>query len=239
MTDVPSLVVSEVFGPTVSGEGISLGQRCGFIRLMGCNLHCSWCDTAYTWDADRYNLREQGTRRTWSWIVNQIITMNVGMVIVSGGEPLLHQGQPGWELLLRALDGASVDVEVETNGTIIPSDVSVQWVSRFTVSPKLAHAGDSEEDRICPTALAEFRRLSEEGRAVFKFVCATPEHVAEVERITKAHDIHPDYVWIMPLGDTHYDVADHLVMITDAAVAAGFNVTTRLHIQVWGNERGH
>lgn len=236
---MPSVVVSEIFGPTVSGEGISLGQRCGFIRLMACNLHCSWCDTPYTWDARRYNLREQGTRMTWGEITEQVIAMNVGMVIISGGEPLLQQDRPAWELILRSLDGAAVGVEVETNGTVIPNDVSVQWVERFTVSPKLAHAGDPESLRLVPEALARFRELATEGRAIFKFVCATPDHVAEVQRIVKAHSIHPDYVWIMPLGTGRDEIDRHLSMITDTAVTAGFNVTTRLHITVWGNERGH
>src|SRR5437764_321458 len=38
-----TLVVSEVFGPTAQGEGPALGRRCGFVRLGGCNLSCSWC----------------------------------------------------------------------------------------------------------------------------------------------------------------------------------------------------
>jgi organic radical activating enzyme len=38
------LVVSEIFGPTVQGEGTSMGRRCGFLRLGGCNLDCAWCD---------------------------------------------------------------------------------------------------------------------------------------------------------------------------------------------------
>lgn len=235
MTDVPSLVVSECFGPTVSGEGRTTGQRCGFLRLMGCNLHCSWCDTAYTWDARTYDLTEQGTRLTWADITDQLIAMNVDLVIISGGEPLLHQKQPAWELILRTLDGAGIRSEVETNGTIKPNDVSHLWVHRFTVSPKLAHAGDPESARIVPEAIEYHKWIGSD----FKFVCATPDHVAEVQRIVKAHGIPERQVWIMPLGTREAELACNLAMITDTAVAAGFNVTSRLHITVWGNERGH
>ena len=49
------LVVSEVFGPTVQGEGPSAGRLCGFVRLGRCNLACDFCDTGYTWDWDRYD----------------------------------------------------------------------------------------------------------------------------------------------------------------------------------------
>lgn len=59
-----SLVVSEVFGPTHQGEGPHAGQLCAFVRLMGCNLSCSWCDTPYTWDASRYDLKAEGHRMT-------------------------------------------------------------------------------------------------------------------------------------------------------------------------------
>lgn len=235
MSDVPSLVVSEVFGPTVSGEGRSLGQRCAFVRLMGCNLHCSWCDTAYTWDASRFDLHTEGTRLTWAEIADRVIAMNVELVVISGGEPLLHQNQRAWHLLMSTFAGAGIRVEVETNGTILPSAVSARGVHRFTVSPKLAHAGDEESARIVPEVL---QWHSVQG-SDFKFVCASPEHVAEVEKLAEELRLPRRQIWVMPLGDTHYDVADRLGMITDTAVAAGFNVTTRLHIQVWGNARGH
>ena len=56
------LLISEIFGPTIQGEGKSIGQTASFIRLGGCNLHCVWCDTPYTWDAARYDLREELTK---------------------------------------------------------------------------------------------------------------------------------------------------------------------------------
>lgn len=236
-TPLPSLVVSEIFGPTISGEGPTLGQRCGFLRLMGCNLSCSWCDTPYTWDGGRFNLAAEGRRMSWAQIVDELIAMNVGMVIISGGEPLLHQNQRAWELILRALAGAGIGVEIETNGTRIPNRVSRDGISHFTVSPKLAHAGMSEEQRIVPEAIGAFRLLMD--RASFKFVCATPDDVDEVVRWTKILNIPRSRVWIMPEGVTSAALCDHLAVITDPAVAAGFNVTTRLHIHVWGDARGH
>lgn len=236
MTDLPTLVVSEVFGPTCSGEGPTLGERCGFLRLMGCNLACSWCDTPYTWDGGRFNLAAEGHRMTWAAIVEELMLMDVSLVIVSGGEPLLHQKQAGWELVLRALNGAGVRVEIETNGTIIPTVATERYVNRFTVSPKLAHSGDVESARIVPAALGIFR---DSGRADFKFVCATPDDVAEVQRWVKELGLDRSRVWVMPEGITSTALCDHLAVITDPAVAAGFNVTTRLHIHVWGDTRGH
>jgi 7-carboxy-7-deazaguanine synthase len=240
----PSLVVSEIFGPTISGEGATSGQRCGFLRLMGCNLHCSWCDTPYTWDSSRFDLVKQGVRMTWSVIVDRLIAMDVDFVIISGGEPLLHQKQPAWDLILLALSGAGIRVEVETNGTVIPNRTSRDWIRRFTVSPKLAHAGDPESARIVPEAIGAYRLMMEQfgewkDRVIFKFVCATPDHVTEVQRWAKIFQIRQESIWIMPEGVSSEELCDHLAVIIDPAIVAGFNVTTRLHIHAWGNERGH
>lgn len=232
---MPSLVVSEIFGPTVQGEGRHAGQRCAFLRLMGCNLHCSWCDTPYTWDASRYNLAAEGRRMSWAQIANEIINMGVDRLVISGGEPLLNQPKPAWEILLRTMAGAGIKVDVETNGTIEPSRVTVAMTDLITVSPKLAHAGDPEERRIIPGVIYSMIYAG----ADFKFVCATAGHVMDVKEIVEKHGIPTSRVWIMPLGTGPGEINRHLAMITDPAIAAGFNVTSRLHITAWGNERGH
>lgn len=237
---ISSLVVSEIFGPTISGEGPTCGQRCGFLRLGGCNLACSWCDTPYTWDATRYDLRTEMRRRTWAEIAGELIAMDTDFVIISGGEPLLQQKYAGWELLLRAMAGAGIRVEIETNGTIAPDQVSRDYVTRFMVSPKLAHASTyddprmTEAKRIVPGAIGA---LNATGRAHFKFVCRTADDVDEVRRLTKTFFIRPQQVWIMPEGTTSRELCDHLATVADPAVIAGFNVTTRLHVHTWGNER--
>lgn len=230
-----TLVVSEIFGPTVQGEGRFTGRRCTFLRLMGCNLHCSWCDTAYTWDARRYDLRKEG-RRMWSTeIADYVKATGVDLLVISGGEPLLHQEMSGWSLLLDEMSSAGIKVHVETNGTIEPNALSARGVDHFTVSPKLAHAGDPEDKRIKPKVINHLRILG----ADFKFVCATPAHVIEVVDLTRRLRIPKDKVWIMPLGTERNEIDHHLSRIADTAIAAGFHLTGRLHITVWGNEREH
>jgi hypothetical protein len=124
---------------------------------------------------------------------------------------------------------------------VIPNTVSRRWIHRFTVSPKLAHAGDPEDKRVVPEVIGAFRLLLRysPSRAYFKFVCATADDVAEVQCWAKIMSVPEQHVWIMPEGVTSQALCDHLAVITDPAVAAGFNVTTRLHIHVWGDTRGH
>ncbi|MEY9946618.1 7-carboxy-7-deazaguanine synthase [Kitasatospora sp. GAS1066B] len=219
---------------TVQGEGPSLGRRAGFVRLGGCNLHCTWCDTPYTWNAARHNLRAELTRTAVAEIVPRVLRGNPELVVITGGEPLLHQRQPGWTSLLSALTAAGVEVEVETNGTLAPTSGTTAAVTRFNVSPKLAHAGDPEAARIRPAAL---QSLLSTGKAGFKFVCATADDVAEVSRIAGRLGIPPTAVWVMPEGTTAGRVTARLPVLAEAAIAAGFNLTTRLHVHVWGDER--
>lgn len=230
-----TLVTAEVFGPTFQGEGPSLGKRAGFIRLMGCNLHCSWCDTAYTWDASRFDLRAQGNRLPVAGVVERALNGNPELVVITGGEPLLHQQQPGWSAMLKLLDDAGVIIEVETNGTVEPTAETAAFVSRFNVSPKLAHAGDPFPARYRPEVLAAFAKT---GRAVFKFVCQDASDVAEAAELAYGAGIPSRLVWVMPEGTTAVNITATLAQLAEPALTAGFNLTTRLHVLVWGDERG-
>src|SRR4051794_5963800 len=91
VTTGASLVVSEIFGPTWQGEGPSLGRRCGFVRLGRCNLACTWCDTPYTWDWERFDPAVELRRTPVDDILSQLDAMDVDMVVISGGEPMLQQ----------------------------------------------------------------------------------------------------------------------------------------------------
>lgn len=233
-----TLVVSEVFGPTFQGEGPHTGQRVGFIRLGGCNLHCTWCDTAYTWDANRYDLRAELNRWTVEDIATQVDTMNVDRVVISGGEPLLHQNQPAWLQLLDLLDNLGVLVDVETNGTITPTSSTRDGVDLFVVSPKLAHAGDPAVLRIVPQALRAFAELAEVGAAAFKVVCRHSDDVALTRALlVEEYEVNPRHVWVMPEGATPTELLGHHHDVADAALSYRLNFTTRLHLLLWGPER--
>jgi 7-carboxy-7-deazaguanine synthase len=233
----PSLVVSEVFGPTVQGEGPSAGRRCSFIRTMGCNLACSWCDTPYTWDASRFDLRAEGHRTPVRDVVAAALTGSPGLVVISGGEPLLHQSQPGWDALLAALLDAGVDMEVETNGTVQPTQRTLTAITRFNVSPKLPHSGDAESARIVPAVLAAFAGLAATDRACFKFVVTKPADIDLVAALCDTHRLPRSQVWIMPEGTNVDRLTGWFGPMIETAVGHGFNATTRLHVLAWGQER--
>lgn len=230
-----SLVLAECFGPTAQGEGPTAGRTASFIRLGGCNLACKWCDTPYTWDARRYNLRQELTRAPVAGILAEVERHGAAMAVVTGGEPLLHQRQEGWQTLLDGLKKLDKRVEIETNGTITPDAYTIACTDGFNVSPKLANAGMTEARRIRPEVL---KALRDTGKAIFKFVCRTAADVDTVAALVTDLDIPETMVWIMPEGASREVLAITTANTADRAVFYRFNFTHRLHILIWGSERG-
>jgi len=228
---VTGLRVSEIFGPTLQGEGPSTGRRCGFVRLGGCNLDCSWCDTPYTWDWSRYRPEEELRRMTVDEVVGAVEAMDVDMLVITGGEPLL-QGRALLALVSAARE-RGWRVEVETNGTVAPPAALVAHVDAFNVSPKLANSGVAETRRIRPAAL---RALRDTRRAVFKFVVTTPAELDEVAELAARHRLEP--VYVMPEGTTREVILGRMRELAGPALERGFHLSTRLHILLWGDVRG-
>jgi organic radical activating enzyme len=153
---------------------------------------------------------------------------------MTGGEPMAQQRNIP---LLYALTGLKIDIE--TNGTIMPKDETIEAVDLFCVSPKLAHAGDPEEMRLKPEVLAKFAELSKVGKAMFKFVAEKEEDFAEIETFIEAGNIPQEAVWIMPEGFTPERHMANLTKLADKVIERGWNLTSRLHVLIWGTERGH
>ncbi len=236
MTAPGTLPVAEVFGPTVQGEGPAAGRPAAFLRLGGCNLTCSWCDSAFTWDRDRYDLRTEITDTPPDQIADRILATGARLVIITGGEPMIHQSSEEWTTLLDRLVRAQRRVEIETNGTIAP--LHDGRINRWVVSPKLGNSGVDPRRAVKPRALQVYRALAAEGRAVLKLVCGTPGDVDESARFAAEHGFRADRVWISPLGTTPDQVVASTAAIASPTVAAGMNLGTRLHVLAWGSERG-
>lgn len=232
MSTDPSLVVAEVFGPTVQGEGPSTGRAAAFVRLGRCNLACRWCDTPYTWDWAHHDPAEELTTMAVADVVAAVEAMGAGLLVVTGGEPLLQQRH--LPPLLEAARARGWEVEVETAGTVAPTAAVAGLVDRFNVSPKLANSGMALERRYRPDVLRAFRAG---GRAAFKFVVADPAELPEVEAMVAECGLAP--VWVMPEGTDEGTVLARMRALAPHVVARGWNLTTRLQILLWGAERGH
>lgn len=224
-----TLPVVETFH-SFQGEGPSAGTRATFIRLGGCNLSCSWCDTPYSWDASRFDLRAEMTPWTVENLVRAATVHGAPLVVITGGEPLLHQSNPAWaEFLGEIHDDEVRGIQVETNGTIAPAETGYL---EYVVSPKLEHSGQRPPD------IAVLRKFAE-IYATFKFVVRAVSDLDEVATILDQVDEYytPD-VWIMPEGIHPDDIIQSASILADAVLNRGWNLTLRQHVLLWGNERG-
>jgi 7-carboxy-7-deazaguanine synthase len=100
------LDVCEIF-KSIQGESTYAGEVCSFVRLSGCNLECTWCDTTYA--------REKGTLRSVEEICTEVDGHGGFLVEVTGGEPLIQAETPA--LCERLLEMGHT-VLVETNGSL-------------------------------------------------------------------------------------------------------------------------
>jgi organic radical activating enzyme len=226
-----TLVVSEVFGPTWQGEGPSLGRRAGFVRLGRCNLACTFCDTPYTWRWTDHDPAVELRTATVDDIVTELLVMDVPLVVVTGGEPLLQQSH--LPPLLRPLRQRRIDVEIETAGTLTPTDELIDLVTRFNVSPKLANSGNDLDRRLKPDVLAAFEAT---GRAAFKFVAIDGQDLEEVQEVVDAAGLTD--VWVMPEGTDAETIVARGRALIEPVQDRGWNLTTRLHVLLWGDRRG-
>lgn len=125
-----SLRISEIYA-SVQGESLHAGKPCVFVRLTGCNLRCTWCDSVFTFKG--------GTHRDWREVAEEAHALGIHTVEVTGGEPLVQKNVV--HLMQRLLD-LGHEVLLETSGSrdvsVVPAGVHI--VCDFK-------APDSHEDR--------------------------------------------------------------------------------------------
>lgn len=246
MTDLlPSIDLSECFGPTAQGEGPHAGRCCYFVRFARCDLDCSWCDTPYTWRWKGLYLAAEGrpvydpaTEIKPTPLEELLVQIDPkGMVVITGGEPMLQR--TGLLALVRAIHGHRGWVDIETNGRHQPSEELASLVQLFVVSPKLSSSGVPRPKAWRPEPIRAFKALAELDRAAFKFVVADEKDLAEVDTFIAHFEVQPRDVWVMPEGRTPDKLRAGAKWLAAEAVSRGLNLTGRMHVDLWGDERGH
>ncbi|ASX26351.1 7-carboxy-7-deazaguanine synthase QueE [Candidatus Williamhamiltonella defendens] len=139
--------INEIF-QTLQGEGHFMGTPAIFIRLQGCPVACSWCDTKHTWEkkneqqVDLFSILQKKTANDfWSHSNEQELLAVIraqgyqaSHVVITGGEPCLHDLTP----LTQLLEQEGYFCQIETSGTHLVHCTPSCWV---TVSPKINMRG--------------------------------------------------------------------------------------------------
>ncbi len=107
---------------TLQGEGYYQGRAAYFIRLGGCDVGCVWCDVKESWDADNHPVIEI------DYLIKEIKKTPAQIVVITGGEPLLHD----LDALTSELKNAGLQTNIETSGS---SPLSGKW-DWICLSPK-------------------------------------------------------------------------------------------------------
>lgn len=230
-TSTGRLRVSEVF-TSIQGEGLHTGVRSTFIRLTGCNLRCWFCDTPET------SWSPAGEWLTVEEIVRHVEREGCEHVVVTGGEPLL---QPDVVTLTEQLQQAGLVVTIETAATVDRPVVA----DLMSISPKMSNStpnGDRrwalrhERDRFRPAVVRRFLR---DYNCQLKFVIDKPDDLEEVVNYLDAiPEVDRSQVFLMPQATSAEELATRLIWLRLAADEMEVRVSNRLHIELFGHQRG-
>lgn len=239
------LFISEIFGPTIQGEGSTAGRNAYFLRTFGCHLHCKFCDTAYTWRFSDtfehnsgivYNKSQEMHEISIEGLADKLIVAGTGRLVITGGEPLLQQ-ENLIRLLKIMLSKNPMDmpsIEVETSGSIKPQNAWEYFNPQFNVSPKLSSSGNNTNVSVRYDIL----KLFVEYDAIFKFVVVDKSDISEILNVVNEVKIPNDKIWLMAEGATTNDQLRNMTNVVQLAIENGFNFSPRVHTLIWGNKRG-
>ena len=228
------LAVNEIFGPTFQGEGPSLGRQAHFLRLAMCNLKCTWCDTKYTWDWEQYSRADEVHLMPVEDVIDdlqrRLYNESYPLLVITGGEPMLQH-----RALAQVIKALDCDIEIETNGTVECDlrDFTINHVW-FNVSLKLDNSGNPLTKRLNEPAVLKY---IQHDYYRFKFVVEQPADLDEVQEIVDLFGIDPARVWIMPQATDPLGLDMGLRIISEEVLQHGWNLTTRLHVQLWQAQR--
>lgn len=238
-----ALPVNELFY-SLQGEGTLAGVPSVFVRTSGCNLRCWFCDSYHTsWEP------------THAWLAIDTIVDEVKEysqaehVVVTGGEPLIHEETVA---LLDLLKAAGYHTTIETNGTIY-RDAAIDLAS---ISPKLASSTPTptkdpksegewaerhEERRIDMDSLC---RLVESYPFQLKFVVTSDDDMPEINELIRrlrgeaGTKIDERDVLLMPEGMTSDRLDDTREIAARLALEHGHRYSPRLHVNLWEDAPG-
>lgn len=232
-----SIRISEIFGPTIQGEGALIGQPTVFVRTGGCDYRCAWCDTLHAVDNQhRHEWTSMTPQEIWAQ-VRALSSAEPLTVSLSGGNPAI---QPlGGLIALGKKEGYRF--ALETQGSI-----AQDWFAELdvlTLSPKPPSSG-METDWDALTRCMEAGEGC--GVTVLKFVIFDEADYSYARDVSARYPVFPVYLQpgnhAPPPAKPDMDgLMERLLWLSEKAVLdRWFQVTVlpQLHVLMWGNRRG-
>jgi len=214
--------VSEWF-LSLQGEGPTAGVPAHFLRLQGCSVGCQWCDSKYTWEPEK---GEESSLRTIAAALAKL--GKAELFVLTGGEPMEH---PQFQDIVAWASSRWKRVEIETSGSQrpppVPANVNWNW------SPKLNSA--TENSDATWQYASQFKTTDQ---YICKVVVDTQLDWGDLQlRLERAH-IPKNHVVVMAQGVSHEQVHERYQWLAPLCIQAGYRLTPRLHVDIWGAKRG-
>ena len=231
--------ISEIFGPTIQGEGPLIGQPTVFVRTGGCDYRCAWCDTLYAVLPEH---RDEWAPMTAATIMAQVDVLAGGkpiLVTMSGGNPAL---QPLDDLI--ALGRERHRFALETQGSVAqPWFAALDWLILSPKPPSSLTSTDASSVAACLAAAAG------KPRCALKIVVFDEADYAYAKEMGARFPAVPIYLQVgnpAPLSSAgeRADIDDlmrRLRWLAAKVVADRWfeaQVLPQLHVLAWGNKRG-
>jgi 7-carboxy-7-deazaguanine synthase len=228
--------ISEVFGPTIQGEGALIGQATVFVRTGGCDYRCSWCDTMFAVDS---KYRADWKPMSADHIMAEIERLSGGAALtvsLSGGNPAI---QPLGGLIKIGHD-KGYRFALETQGS-----KSAEWFADLdvlTLSPKPPSSGMETDWAMFDACL---KQADGKPEAALKIVIFDE---ADYEYARDAAARYPDLPLYLQPGNHQADgesdddgLMERMRWLVDRAAQDQWfrpTILPQLHVMIWGNKRG-
>lgn len=236
--------VMEIFGPTIQGEGMVIGQKTMFVRTAGCDYACSWCDSAFTWDGSGKHLIKQiDAEEIWAEL-KKLGGDGFSFVTISGGNPALLKNLSELILLLKE---NQIKIGLETQGS--------KWqdwfyeIDELTISPK-PPSSNMETDFAALDAIIEKLNHGESTHQHSLKVVVFDE--ADYRYAKQVHLRYLNVPFFLQVGnddsktENNHQLVDGLLQkyewlinkVMEDDEFRDVKVLPQLHTYIWGNKRG-
>lgn len=226
--------VSELFY-SIQGEGKLMGVPSVFVRASGCNLRCTWCDTPYaSWNPE-------GGEVSVEQLLADAEAFSTRHVVLTGGEPMI---MPDIEPLAGAFRERGWHITIETAATVF-KPVAVDLAS---LSPKLSNSTPHDREGGRFAAAHERLRLNIDVIQRFidhaadfqlKFVVSAKHDLDELQDIlNRLQNWKPADVLLMPEGIDPATLSARGQWVAELCKQTGFRYCPRIHVGLYGNQRG-
>lgn len=230
------LNVSEFYYDTIQGEGINIGHPAAFLRLQGCPVGCSYCDTTEVWrKGNPYTNAELLLLMRTSGLEEKL--RKGQHLVITGGSPLFQQERLRKFILdMEDFFDFHPYIEIENECTIKPEGVIMGLISCWNNSPKLTNSGVDFEKRYHPEVI---RFTADLPNSWFKFVISSEDDWNEIDvAFLMPELIQRDQIILMPEGATREAIQTNREMVVEMAIENNVRYTTREHIVVWDKKIG-